>query len=99
LGGRINAFLTLLQIQRATVPVSARAVNARSPRTFARPASEKKVTECGVVTDCHGTSDQSGVARGVPGPRCPQLFAPIWAPWGLLGLVRGVRRAGGAENL
>eukprot|EP00959_Pyramimonas_sp_CCMP1952_P462195 9482853-Pyramimonas_sp.AAC.1 len=28
-----------------------------------------------------------GVARGAPGPGCPELFAPFWSPWGPPGLV------------
>ena len=36
---------------------------------------------------------KSGVGRGVPGPRCPQLFAPFWTPCGLLGPVRGALEA------
>ena len=39
----------------------------------------------------------SGVAKGVPGPRCPQLFAQFWSPWGPLGLVRGALDAVGAS--
>ena len=39
----------------------------------------------------------SGVAKGVPGPRSPQLFEQFWSPWGPLGLVRGALDAVGAS--
>ena len=38
-----------------------------------------------------------GGCQRCTGPRCPQLFAPFWRPWGPLGLVRGALDAVGAS--
>ena len=55
--------------------------------------SQKDATAIDDAEPGHG----AGVAKGVPGPRCPQLFAPFWSPWGPLGLVRGALDAAGAS--